>query len=106
MYFNNGSYDQKDSKEVVSEATKVSFTKDGGTITSSNNFSGAIDQDFTGITTAITSSKNVNLATQFTNGISLGEINKGSGEIIYIDNRPRVSRNQRQKEDIKIILEF
>ena len=106
MYFNDGSYDQKDSKEVVSEATKVSFTNDGGTITSSNNFSGAIDQDFTGITTAITSSKNVNLATQFTNGISLGEINKGSGEIIYIDNRPRVSRNQRQKEDIKIILEF
>ena len=106
LYYNTGSYDQKDSKSVVSEATKVSFSKDGGTITSINSFSGSIDQDFTGITTAVTTTKNVNLATQFTNGIALSEINKGSGDIIYIDNRPRVSRNPRQKEDIKIILEF
>jgi hypothetical protein len=106
LYYNTGSYDQKDSKSVVSEATKVSFSKDGGTITSVNSFSGSIDQDFTGITTAVTTTKNVNLATQFTNGIALSEINKGSGDIIYIDNRPRVSRNPRQKEDIKIILEF
>jgi hypothetical protein len=106
LYYNTGSYDQKDSKSVVSEATKVSFSKDGGTITSVNSFSGSIDQDFTGITTAVTATKNVNLATQFTNGIALSEINKGSGDIIYIDNRPRVSRNPRQKEDIKIILEF
>jgi hypothetical protein len=34
------------------------------------------------------------------------EINKSSGDIIYIDNRPLVSRSSRQKEDIKIILEF
>jgi hypothetical protein len=106
LYFNSGSYDQKDSKTIVSEAKKVDFVKDGGTITSTNSFNGTIDQNFTGITTSITSTKNVNLATQFTNGISLPEINKGSGEIIYIDNRPRVNRNQRQKEDIKIILEF
>ena len=106
LYYNTGSFDQKDSKSVISEATKVSFSKDGGTITSVNNFSGTIDQDFTGITTSVTSTKNVNLATQFTNGVSLPEINKGSGDIIYIDNRPRVSRNPRQKEDIKIILEF
>ena len=106
LYFNTGSYDQKDSKTIISEATKVDFTKDGGTVTSENSFSGTIDQNFTGITTAITSTKNVNLATQFTNGISLPEINKGSGQIIYLDNRPRVSRNPRQKEDIKIVLEF
>ncbi len=106
LYFNPGSLDQKDSKTIVSEAKKVSFIKNGGTITSNNSFSGTIDQNFTGITTSISSTKNVNLATQFTNGISLPEINKGSGDIIYIDNRPRVNRNQRQKEDIKIILEF
>ena len=106
LYFNTGSFDQKDSKTIVSEAKKVDFRKDGGTITSINSFNGTIDQNFTGITTSITATKNVNLATQFTNGISLPEINKGSGEIIYIDNRPRVNRNQRQKEDIKIILEF
>mgnify|MGYP000403608423 FL=1 len=43
---------------------------------------------------------------QFTSGIAEPEINKGSGDVIYLDNRPVISRNSRQKEDIKIILEF
>ena len=106
LYFNPQSLDQKDSKTIVSEAKKVSFIKNGGVITTNNSFSGTIDQNFTGVTTSISSTKNINLATQFTNGMSLPEINKGSGDIIYIDNRPQVNRNQRQKEDIKIILEF
>ena len=38
MYFNAGSYDQKDSKSVLSEAKKVAFSKDGGTVTSTNIF--------------------------------------------------------------------
>ena len=106
LYYNDNSFDQKDSKTVVDESTKVAFSKDGGTISSSNTFSGAIDVSYTGITTTVSATKKVNLATQFTEGIALPEINKGSGEIIYLDNRPRVSRNPRQKEDIKIILEF
>ena len=106
LYYNQSSYDQKDSRNLITEATKVDFSISGGTITSTNNFSGAIDSTFTGITTTVTTTKRVNLATEFNNGISLPEINKGSGEIIYVDNRPRVSRNPRQKEDIKIILEF
>ena len=40
------------------------------------------------------------------NGIANPEINKGSGEVVYLDNRPVITRNSRQKEDIKIILEF
>ena len=106
LYYNDISYNQKDSKSVVSETTVVGFSANGGTITSSNNFSGAIDSSFTGITTTVSQTKQVNLATQFTDGIAISEINKGSGDIIYLDNRPRVSRNPRQKEDIKIILEF
>ena len=106
LYYNQSSYDQKDSRSITSEATKVDFSIDGGTITSTNSFSASIDSTFTGITTTVTTTKRVNLAAEFNNGISLPEINKGSGEIIYIDNRPRVSRNPRQKEDIKIILEF
>lgn len=106
LYYNKSSYDQKDSRDIVSEATKVDFSINGGTITATNNFSGVIDSTFSGITTTVTATKRVNLATEFNNGISLPEINKGSGDIIYIDNRPRVSRNPRQKEDIKIILEF
>ena len=62
--------------------------------------------DFTGITTAVTSTKSINLNTQFINGIANPEINKGSGDIIYIDNHPEITRNSRQKEDVKIILEF
>jgi hypothetical protein len=106
LYFNPESYDQKDSFNVVNESTVVSFSASGGTITSENTFSCTIDSNFNGITTSVSSSKIVNLATQFTNGVALGEINKRSGTILYLDNRPAVTRNPRQKEDIKIILEF
>ena len=33
-------------------------------------------------------------------------VNKKSGDIVYLDNRPLITRNARQKEDVKIILEF
>ena len=48
----------------------------------------------------------INLGVTFANGIANPEINKNTGEIIYLDNRPVISRNSRQKEDIKVILEF
>jgi len=51
-------------------------------------------------------SKQINLGVSFTNGLANPEINKKTGTIIYIDNRPEVQRDSRQKEDIKIILEF
>ena len=50
--------------------------------------------------------KNINLGVQFTRGLAEPEINKTSGDVIYLDNRPLVTRDARQKEDIKIILEF
>ena len=34
------------------------------------------------------------------------EVEKYSGEIIYIDNRAAIPRSFTQKEDIKIVLEF
>ncbi|MEC8551654.1 MAG: hypothetical protein VXY93_14250 [Pseudomonadota bacterium] len=61
---------------------------------------------FSGITTNPTGNKLINLGTRFQAGLSDSEINKGSGEIVYLDNRPLIVRNPRQKEDIKIILEF
>ena len=106
LYFNSQSDDQKDSFNVVNEATIVDFSPAGGTITATNGFSGTINTNFSGITTSVSSSKIVNLATQFNNGIASAEINKSSGTILYLDNRPVVTRNPRQKEDIKIILEF
>ena len=53
-----------------------------------------------------TGTKIITLGSVFTNGIASPEINKGSGDIIYLDNRAIITRNTRQKEDIKIILEF
>ena len=62
-------------------------------------------QDFSGITTTV-NSKVIDLGVNFTNGVADPEINKKTGDIIYIDNRPEVQRDSRQKEDVKIILEF
>ena len=72
----------------------------------SSLFSAPIAINFSGITTNPTGTKLINLGVNFTSGLSDSEINKGSGEIIYLDNRPQIVRNSRQKEDIKIILEF
>ncbi len=54
----------------------------------------------------VVNNKQINLGVNFTDGLANPEINKKTGDIIYIDNRPIVERDSRQKEDIKIILEF
>ena len=72
----------------------------------SSFFAGAISRNFSGITTNPDGNKLINLGVNFISGLSDTEINKGSGETIYLDNRPTIVRNSRQKEDIKIILEF
>jgi len=79
---------------------------DGGEIIvkgGSSNLS--IDVDFTGITTTI-NNKTYNLGQFFEEGISQPEVKKYSGEIIYVDNRPSITRSKSQKEDIKVILQF
>ena len=54
----------------------------------------------------IIDNKKIDLGVTFSSGLANPEINKKTGDIIYIDNRPIVTRSERQKEDIKIILEF
>ena len=81
-------------------------TFDGSAITTADGFSGSVDSGYTGITTNPTGNKNINLGVEFTKGLAVSEINKLSGDVIYLDNRPVVERNARQKEDVKIILEF
>lgn len=46
------------------------------------------------------------LGQEFVNGLSNPEVKKHSGDIIYVDNRPSITRSQNQKEDIKVILQF
>tara|TARA_B100002019_G_scaffold275617_1_gene273677 strand:- start:7567 stop:9138 length:1572 start_codon:yes stop_codon:yes gene_type:complete len=88
-----------------STGTKFVFDSSNTVRKSLGGFSASVDSSFSGITTTI-SNKIINLGMEFTSGLSNPEINNTSGEIIYIDNRPLVTRDLRQKEDIKIILEF
>ena len=77
------------------------------TIVSDNgsNNSLAIHTSFTGISTAI-NNRTYNLGQRFSAGVSNPEVEKYSGSIIYVDNRPSVTRSINQKEDIKVILQF
>jgi hypothetical protein len=65
----------------------------------------SIDTSFTGISTSI-NSRTYNLGQSFIGGVSDPEVKKYSGNIIYVDNRPSITRSQNQKEDIKVILQF
>ena len=65
----------------------------------------AIQTGFTGISTVI-NSRTYYLGQSFTQGVSQPEVKKYSGNIIYVDNRPSITRSTSQKEDIKVILQF
>ena len=109
LHFNKTSYDHTDYTGISTtgriyqfESSNTANDIEGKT----SSFSGSISVNFSGITTNPTGNKLINLGTNFNAGLSESEINKGSGEIVYLDNRPEIVRNSRQKEDIKIILEF
>ena len=108
LFLNETTDDQTDRIGVSTDAKLYNFASSSSNLVlgASSGFSGTIDINFTGINTNPTGTKIVNLGVNFTNGLASPEINKGSGEIIYLDNRPIINRNSRQKEDIKIILEF
>jgi hypothetical protein len=65
----------------------------------------SIDTAFSGISTVI-NNRTYYLGQTFTNGVSSPEVKKHSGNIIYVDNRPSITRSSNQKEDIKVILQF
>ena len=108
LFLNETTDDQTDRIGVSTDAKLYNFASSSSNLVlgTSSGFSGTIDINFTGINTNPTGTKIVNLGVNFTNGLASPEINRGSGEIIYLDNRPIINRNSRQKEDIKIILEF
>ena len=109
LNFNRTTLDQTDYPGISTTGRVYGFEN---AITSNNivgtasSFSGAIDINFSDATVNPNGDKVINLGTTFAQGLSDSEINKGSCEIIYLDNRPLINRNPRQKEDIKIILEF
>ena len=104
LYFNSDTYDNQDYIGISTNGSKIPFESNTNTI-NGPGFSGSIDTSFNG-STIIAGNKTIELGVEFVNGVAVSEINKPSGEILYLDNRPLVPRNPRQKEDVKIILEF
>jgi hypothetical protein len=107
LFYANGQ-DQSDNTEVSSLSKVLKISSSGGNITfkyPSGDQVKALDTTLSGITTT-SNNKIVNLGVSYTNGIAEPEINKKTGEIIYISNRTTVKRDLRQKEDVKIVLEF
>ena len=85
------------------------FTSDIGASGSFNIVGGSvtlgIETTFTGISTVI-NNRTYYLGQSFTSGVAQPEVNKYSGNTIYVDNRPSITRSSSQKEDVKIILQF
>lgn len=107
LYYNQTTYDQQDYVGISTNGRPYSFEPSANQIIGkSSGFSASIDSGFSGISTNPTGTKLINLGVNFTSGMAFPEINKGSGDVIYLDNRPSISRSSRQKEDIKIVLEF
>ena len=106
LYFNQSTTNQEDDPF----ASRQSFIKHDFTSAVANITIGSasctINTGFTGINTVSSSGALVDLGINFTSGLSGPEIEVSSGELIYIDNRQTVSRNLRQREDVKIVLEF
>ena len=96
LYFGD-KYDQRDN---TNSTDVVGFNTSTTTLSV-----GSIDLSLNGSIKTV-NSKQINLGVSFTGGLADPEINKKTGDIIYIDNRPEVQRDSRQKEDVKIILEF
>ena len=89
----------------LTEFTATPSTGGSLTIVPSSGSNLAIDTSFTGVSTVI-NSRTYYLGQEFTSGVSLPEVKKYSGNIIYVDNRPSIIRSSTQKEDIKVILQF
>ena len=75
------------------------------TITPSTGVNLTIDENFSGISTVI-NNRTYYLGQTFVSGVANPEVKKHSGNIIYVDNRPSITRSSNQKEDIKVILQF
>ena len=113
LYFNQTTGDQQDTIGINSISSdnngQIYDFSPTGNITGTdgtNTYTLGINTTFSGITTNPTGTKIIDLGVEFKNGIAQSEINNQSGDIIYLDNRQLITRDSRQKEDIKVILEF
>ena len=98
LVFNQTTGDQTDYVGVTTNSKMLDFVSSADKIIApTSGFSASVDQNFSGISTNPTGNKVISLGVNFTNGLANPEINKKSGEVIYLDNRPLITRNSRQK---------
>ena len=105
LQYSLSSLDQTDYVGISTYGKLLKFEGTNPINADANDFTAFIDTTFNGSELVLTN-KIINLDATYTSGVSQPEINKTSGDIIFIDNRALVTRNSRQKEDIKIVLEF
>ena len=89
----------------LNEFTATPTSTGSLTITPSSGSNLAIDTSFTGVSTVI-NNRTYYLGQEFTSGVASPEVQKYSGNVVYVDNRPSITRSTNQKEDIKVILQF
>jgi len=89
----------------IQEFTSTPIGNGSITIVPSSGSNLEIDTSFTGLSTVI-NNRTYYLGQSFIDGISNPEVKKYSGNIIYVDNRPSITRSANQREDIKVILQF
>ena len=107
LFFNQTTLDTQDYTGISTNGRNYAFESSSELVTGETSaFTGSIETNFSGITTNPSGTKLIDLGVNFTGGMAVSEINKGSGDVIYLDNRASIARNARQKEDLKIILEF
>jgi len=96
---------------IFPEITGSLNTFDGSNVIigSSSGASAEPDVNFPavpGTSTRTINNTEYDLGMKFTSGYAFPEIQRNSGEVIYIDNRKSISRANDQIEDIKIVIEF
>jgi len=96
--------------EDFNDTTKpIDFTGtigSGGSLNiTGSNVNVKINDTFNGSVETI-NNRNYYFGQNFVNGIANPEVKKQSGSIIYVDNRPPITRSINQREDIKIVLQF
>jgi len=93
--YRNFDFEGGDSPSAINTEPTTAIT--GPALTPDTNFNGS----------SITSSNRLfGLGQNFTKGKANPEVEKFSGDIIYIDNRAPISRSESQKEEVKVVVEF
>ena len=93
---------KRDSEIVTGGSLTITGVSAGSNLELQTSFGTASNP---GVTTTV-GTKIINLDQNFIEGVANPEIEKHSGEVIYIDNRAAIPRSLTQKEDIEIVLEF